>query len=214
VFDIGGILEIIPEGGDPSARFPQMLATWEARLGMQPGELDTRMEKLDEQLGIRGYKGLLGACTEEEWQAGLQQATGINDAQLAAFLDDFWDIYMGHPNDALIAYFRDLRPRYQTALLSNSFVGARSREQERFHFDEISDLIIYSHEEGIAKPDQRIFKLACERLGVQPAEVVFLDDVEENVAAARACGLHAILFRDTIQAIADIEACLHDRRIS
>jgi FMN phosphatase YigB (HAD superfamily) len=70
------------------------------------------------------------------------------------------------------------------------------------------DLIIYSHEEGIAKPDRRIYELTCERLGVQAAEIVFLDDVEANVAAARAFGMQAILFRETKEAIAAIQACL------
>ena len=207
IFDIGGILEIIPDGGDPSSRFPQWLVKWEARLGLKPGELDARLRALDKQLDMQG-DGLIGGFTEAEWQAGLQRVTGMDETQLAAFLDDFWDVYMGNPNEELIAYFSNLRPRYQTALLSNSFVGARSREQERFHFAEMTDLIIYSHEEGIAKPDQRIFRRACELLSVQPEEIVFLDDTEQNVAAARACGFHAVLFKHTAQAIADIQACL------
>jgi putative hydrolase of the HAD superfamily len=43
---------------------------------------------------------------------------------------------------------------------------------------------------------------------VQPGEVVFVDDAEPHVAAACACGMHAILFRNTQQAIAEIEARL------
>ena len=39
VFDIGGILEIIPEGGDPTQRFPDMIARWEERLGLAPESL-------------------------------------------------------------------------------------------------------------------------------------------------------------------------------
>ena len=33
VFDIGGILEIVPEGGDPTRRFPDMIARWEEAAG-------------------------------------------------------------------------------------------------------------------------------------------------------------------------------------
>ena len=47
-------------------------------------------------------------------------------------------------------------------------------EQERYHFDKMTDLFIYSHEEGVAKPDRRMYELTCERLGVQPAEMIFL----------------------------------------
>jgi putative hydrolase of the HAD superfamily len=108
----------------------------------------------------------------------------------------------------MMAFFRSLRPRYRTALLSNSGSGARREEQERYHFNEMTDLIIYSHEVGIEKPDPRIYALTCERLGVQPEEVVFLDDTEANVAAAAAYSMHAILFTDTAQAIADVQACL------
>jgi HAD superfamily hydrolase (TIGR01509 family) len=69
-------------------------------------------------------------------------------------------------------------------------------------------VIIYSHEVGMSKPDPRIYALASERLGVQPGEMVFLDDVPLMVDAARQAGLQAVLFTTTQQAIADIEALL------
>ena len=43
VFDIGGILEVIPEGGDPTVRYPVFEETWTARLGLAPGELAERL---------------------------------------------------------------------------------------------------------------------------------------------------------------------------
>jgi len=132
----------------------------------------------------------------------------MDQARVDAFMQDIWDEYLGELNGELAAYFTGLRPRYQTALLSNSFVGARSREQERYHFAEMTDLIIYSHEVGVAKPEPRIFELTWERLGMRPNDIVFLDDVEANIAAARALGFHAILFSNTAQAIADIQTCL------
>ncbi len=92
--------------------------------------------------------------------------------EMEALLTDS-QIFLEYGKDS---YFSSLRPRYQTALLSNSFVGARKREQEHYHFAEMTDLIIYSHEVGIAKPERRIFELTCERIGVQPEDVIFLDD--------------------------------------
>ncbi|MGH2514196.1 MAG: HAD-IA family hydrolase [Ktedonobacterales bacterium] len=163
---------------------------------------------MDARLHSAGKDGSLGTCTEEEWLAELRLASGMDQAQLDAFMRDFWDTYCGDLNVELAAYFAGLRPRYQTALLSNSFVGARREECARLHFDEMADLIIYSHEVGIAKPDARIFKLACERLGVRSDELVFLDDHEPHVAAARELGISGVVFRDTAQAIADVQACL------
>ncbi|MGZ3663642.1 MAG: HAD family hydrolase [Ktedonobacterales bacterium] len=207
VFDIGGILEIAA-GREPTARFPEMIAAWEARLHLEPGELQARIRALNERLVRMGKDGALGTCTEDEWWEEHRLATGMDQAQTDAFKEDFWDVYLGELNGEMAEYFSGLRPRYRTALLSNSFVGARAREQERFHFEEMTDVIIYSHEEGIAKPDPRIFELTCERLGVEAGEIVFLDDAERSVIAAQELGIHAILFRDTAQAIADVAACL------
>ena len=87
-------------------------------------------------------------------------------------------------------------------------MGARREEQQRHHFDEMCDLIIYTHEEGIAKPDPHIFELTCKRLDAQPSEMLFLDDSQQNIASARELGIHAILCRETEQAIIDVQTCL------
>jgi glucose-1-phosphatase len=201
MFDIGGILEVIPEGGDPATRFPSLDAEWDARLGFPTGHITRCVEAIAED-------GAFGRCTYEEWCARLQACTGMGQAHLDEYMAAFWDIYMGNPNEELIAYFRALRPRYRTAILSNSFVGARKYEEERYGFTSMVDVAIYSHEEGVRKPDPRIYALASERVGFPPAEIVFLDDVPENLDAARACGFQAVLFTSTSQAITDIEALL------
>ncbi len=150
----------------------------------------------------------MGKLSATEVEQNVAKIMGIDQEQAKALMADFWDEYLGELNTELAAYFVSLRPRYHTALLTNSFAGAREKEQERYHFAEMCDLLVYSHEQGIAKPDRRIFELTCERLGVQPAEMIFLDDHERPVAAAHALGIHAILFENTAQAIATIEACL------
>lgn len=193
VFDIGGVLEITPDTG--------VTQKWETFLGLEAGDLNMRMANV-------WRDGSLGKWSEEQVQQSLREVFGMNQEQVEAFWHEMWEEYLGTLNVLLAAYFSSLRPRYRTALLSNSFVGARSREQERYHFDEMTDLIIYSHEVGIAKPDRRIFELTCEQLAVQPEETIFLDDVEQHVMAARSVGIHAILFQNTEQAIAQITEAL------
>jgi epoxide hydrolase-like predicted phosphatase len=193
VFDIGGVLEITPPTG--------WIEKWEGLLGLRSGGLE-------EKLGDVWRCGSLGTLSLSEVEQRIGEILGIDQAQIAAFMEDLWFDYLGQPNDELIAYFAHLRPRYQTAILSNSFVGARQKEQECYHFGDVCDLLVYSHEEGMEKPEQRFFELVCERLGVQPSEVVFLDDVEGHVLAARRLGIHAIVFQNTAQAIADIESLL------
>jgi epoxide hydrolase-like predicted phosphatase len=193
VFDLGGVLESTIETG--------LHAKWEARLQLEPG-------KLFEPLFSSGLAldATVGKVSEEEFVQKFSEVYGINQIQVQELRNDVWEQYQ--LNVELAEFFRKQRPRYKTAILSNAMPGARRRESEQFHFDEMTDLIIYSYEEHVAKPDQRIFEITCERLNVEPEEVIFLDDVEANVAAAREFGIHAILFQNTAQAIADIQACL------
>jgi epoxide hydrolase-like predicted phosphatase len=193
VFDIGGVLEITPRTG--------WVERWEERLQLQPGELSRRL------VGV-SRAGSIGEITIEQAEQSVGEILGLDRATVDELMRDLWEEYVGSPNSELIAYFAGLRPRYRTAILSNSFVGARAIEQELYGFGDICDLIVYSHEEGIGKPERGIFELTCERLGLQPSEVVFLDDVEEWVAAARELGIHGIPSRDNAQAIAEIEAYL------
>ncbi|MGR9089431.1 MAG: HAD-IA family hydrolase, partial [Gammaproteobacteria bacterium] len=63
-------------------------------------------------------------------------------------------------------------------------------------------------EEGIRKPDPRVYELACKRLGVLPAETVYLDDLGINLKPARALGMQTIKVLSEAQAITDLEAVL------
>jgi epoxide hydrolase-like predicted phosphatase len=193
VFDIGGVLEITPDLGVAGA--------WESRLGLAAGELNQRMA--DAWVG-----GSIGTISEADVQRAVREQLGLDERQLAEFMADLWREYLGTANTELIGYARGLRPRYRTGILSNSFVGAREREQDAYGFEDLVDEIIYSHECGLSKPDPRIYALACARLKVEPAQVVFLDDYEPCVEGARQAGIHAILYTGSARAIRDIEDLL------
>ncbi len=192
-FDIGGVLELTPP--------TNWEATWEARLNLQAGEINERLRDV-------WRAGSIGTLLEVEVEQQVGVHLGLNQAQVGAFMADLWTEYLGTLNVELATYFAKLRPRYQTAILSNSFVGAREKEQERYQFGDMCDFILYSHEVGLSKPDPRIYALLCERLNVQPAEVIFVDDREGAIEPACTLGIHGILFEDNAQVIAEIEACI------
>ena len=123
-------------------------------------------------------------------------------------MSDIWREYLGTANTQLIGYVRQLRPRCRTGILSNSFVGAREREQAAYGFEDLVDEIIYSHDCGMSKPDPRIYALTCERLEVEPAQMAFLDDSGLCVDGARQVGIHPVLYQRNSQAIRDIESVL------
>jgi FMN phosphatase YigB (HAD superfamily) len=193
VFDIGGVLEINRDLG--------VTGLWSSRLGLGPGELNERMGDV-----WRG--GSIGAISEDDVQQAVRKRLGLDDGQLAEFMCDVWREYLGIADAQLIGYVRQLRPRCRTGILSNSFVGAREREQAVYGFEDLVDEIIYSHECGMSKPDPGIYALTCERLQVEPAQMAFLDDSELCVEGARQAGIHGVLYQDNSQAISDIENLL------
>ncbi len=62
-------------------------------------------------------------------------------------------------------------------------------------FGRFRDTVV-SGAEGLIKPDARIFKLACDRAGLQPSDLLFVDDTIWNIEAARALGFHVHHFTD------------------
>ena len=131
VFDIGGVLEITPSLG--------VAEMWESGLGLEPGEINKRMQDIWEA-------GSIGTISEFDGHQALRERLGLDARQLEEFMGMIWREYLGTANTELIAYVRRLRPRYRTGIVSNSFVGAREREQAAYGFENLVDVIIYSHE--------------------------------------------------------------------
>jgi HAD superfamily hydrolase (TIGR01509 family) len=189
VFDIGGVLEVIDDDVFP--------APAEQRLGLASGSIAA---------GLSGLPGdaVVGGVTEAQVRAEWQRVFGLDDEQVDELMADFWRWYVGTVDRPLVDWFAAQRPDRLTGILSNSGPGAR--EAERMHgFEDITDDLVYSHEVGLAKPDPAVYDLATRRLGVEPGEVLFLDDVEANVEAARAFGWRAVLHVATTDSIAEME---------
>ena len=68
-----------------------------------------------------------------------------------------------------------------------------------YHLDQLFDPIIISSRVGLRKPGFGIYRLACERAGVFPDSAAFIDDQEENVAAARLLGMEGIVYENPEQ---------------
>ncbi len=90
---------------------------------------------------------------------------------------------------------RALRPDYKLSILSNADRSLRHRLEAELGIHHLFDDVVCSAEVGLAKPEPAVFQLAAERLGVRPAECVFVDDHEPNVSAAQEVGMQAVLFR-------------------
>jgi HAD superfamily hydrolase (TIGR01509 family) len=193
ILDIGGVLEITPETG--------CVRRWEERLELPLGTVHDRMSDV-------WRAGSVGSISESEVHEQVAARLNLAAPQVEAFMADLWAEYLGTPNEELIDYVRGLRGSCRLGILSNSFVGARERETSLYHFDELVEQIVYSHEIGIEKPDLRAFEAACASLDGRPENCLFIDDVAVNVEAAQALGMQAHLFEDNAGTVARIAAHL------
>ncbi len=67
------------------------------------------------------------------------------------------------------------------------------------------DGYVLSYQEQLVKPDSEIFRLILSRYKLLADECIFIDDIEDNVNAAREIGIHGIVFQDKKQAELEIE---------
>lgn len=112
------------------------------------------------------------------------------------------------PNEPLLAYIRDeLKPQYKIGFLSNAsdnWLGSLFTSDQQALFDDA----VLSYQHHLAKPDARIYQLAAERLGVTPADCVFVDDLEPYCEGARAVGMQAVQYKTYDQTVTDLRALL------
>lgn len=201
VFDIGGVLERVDDDAWPEV----WIGRWERRMNLPAGHFAASVAEHEPPGEV-----VLGEVSEAQMRQMYAKALGLDDGQADEMMAELWDAYCGVLDVELRDFAASLRPAYTTAILSNSADGARREEQRRYGFEELVDLIIYSHEVGLAKPDPAVYRLTEQRIGAQPHEIVFLDDQERAVDAARELGWHAIVHRDTRESIRAIRALLDD----
>jgi putative hydrolase of the HAD superfamily len=93
----------------------------------------------------------------------------------------------------------------RTGLISNSW---GTGIYDRLDSADLFDATVISGEVGLHKPQPEIYRLACERLAVEPEAAVFVDDLRENCAGAEAVGMTAVLHRDSAKTITRLEDLL------
>jgi putative hydrolase of the HAD superfamily len=123
----------------------------------------------------------------------------------------------GELRPRMVEALKVCKSRYRVACLTNNVRPSVANEAHSASLDAMApfrevmllfDLVIESSKEGIRKPNPAFYRLACERLGIQPQEAIFLDDLGVNLKPARALGMTTIKVVTEAQAIADLERTL------
>lgn len=127
------------------------------------------------------------------WQKFLRNA-GLPPNQAMAAELNRWDARLWTvENPVMVAWQLKLKQHgLLTAILSNIGDDVLISVEHEFDWIHRFDVLVWSYQLGIVKPDPAIYRHTLAELGTQPEETLFLDDKRTNVEAARALGIQAI----------------------
>ncbi len=171
IFDLYGVLALNGWQAFKELHFSDRLDVWE-----QVFELGKQVDA-----GFKSYDDLVQFTAE---QAG--QPVSMVRHQLEHTV----------ANEPLLEYIRtELKPKYKIGILSN----AGNNVVERIFTAEVQtlfDAIVLSHHVGLTKPHVAMYQTISDRLGVEPADCLFIDDQERHVTGARDAGMQALVYTD------------------
>jgi|ERR1051325_7026620 putative hydrolase of the HAD superfamily len=152
-----------------------------------------------------GYRDLeRGAVTFADFYDFLCDKAGYRGT-LREF-HEVWSDFFDGPMPGIEDVLERVRTKYRVAFLSNSNeVHAELIPRRYGALFTRDDRFIFSHRFRCAKPDPDIFQRLLEVVGALPQHVAFVDDLVENVIAARALGIKAYQYVDALSLVAELE---------
>jgi len=190
IFDVGGVLL---RTADYTSR-----RNLEKRLGL--AEWESEQIVFNSEMGKKAQRGEV--TTAELWLHVANQLS-LSPEEVEQFQQEFWggDVL----DEAMVNMIRQLKSRYQTAIISNATDRLRQTLHTKYPIADAFDLIVISAEEKVMKPDPEIYLRTLNKLGRKAAESVFIDDFAENIAAARRLGMNAIHFNPSVNLSAEFQ---------
>jgi putative hydrolase of the HAD superfamily len=197
IFDWGGVLMDDPR--------PELLRYCADAFGVPLEQYTPVHDSLLDAFG----KGMI---SEEEFWQGISRKLGrpakCKAGKPAPEVPSLWSGAFRSacvPRPEVFSLVASLHARgYKTALLSNTELPAVEFFHE-FGYD-MFDVLVFSCEQGVAKPQRRIYEITLEKLGSPAPRSVFIDDRQDYIEGAKAVELHTILFTGIDQLKRDLIA--------
>jgi putative hydrolase of the HAD superfamily len=192
LFDLGGVIFSSPF--DAFARY-------EAERGLPPGFI--RGLNAADHLGNAWARLERNELSIDDFAVAFEAEALTAGGELSG--RDVISLLVGDIRPAMVEAVRRCHHRMKTGLLTNNFValnGDGLAGELLQHFD----VVVESSQVGIRKPEPAFYTMACEQLGIEPREAVFLDDLGVNLKPARAMGMSTIKVIDPDDAITELES--------
>jgi epoxide hydrolase-like predicted phosphatase len=202
VWDVGGVLtmpmvEAIPEAArraqvNMAELAPKLLETF-----MHDGDGESAPHRLERgEISLDDYLALMGELGDE--------IRKILHPDSPHFVFEFLE-----RNHAMHGFVDEVATAgYATGIISNVVTEWLPWWEKFVHPADRFDVVLYSCVDGLRKPNLEIFRKAARRLGVSPNDVIFFDDSESMVVAAREAGMHTVHVTNSDEAITEARRLL------
>lgn len=184
--------------------------TWSGESGIDASELKARFDNdLGRSENDQHYQSYeRGLISSEEYLHHFNKRVGVSLEHDQFLLG--WNAMFTEPIDGMQELMRDIK-QTRTALFAFSNTNADHEIVWRQRFAQslqYFDQIYTSHGIGHRKPGVDSFQFVISKIGKPAAEILFFDDLKENVDGARAAGMQAEVFVDAATARNTIETAI------
>lgn len=195
VFDFGGVMT--------TSTMPERVRKCVDELGIDWSHLET---------GFAKYRRLMdgGFITIDQMYSLIWADADVElSAEMKARIleEDYASFMEGYRNLRTLAWMKELKARgYRIGILTNMPPSMAPRFKRTFaDFIAVADAMVISGEEGMFKPQKRIYDLLKTRIGLSSSELCFVDDAQANCDGAMDAGWRAIRFLDNAQVEREFE---------
>ncbi len=183
LFDLGRVLMHIDFDAFPNG------------LGLTTKELRSQYDQLKIQKTVQEYE--TGIISTNEFLDSLYEVFNQEFSKeeiLAAF-----DNIIVEDNKEIIPFVENVRHHYRIAVLSNTCASHWEKVLRISSVIKLFPDIFTSFQLGAMKPSSGIYEQVCKSMNVQPQDVIFIDDLKENIDGAIAFGMKGIVFTSVDQ---------------
>ena len=179
-------------------------------------EIAKHSEKTKSELHelIYGKSGLptqyeTGIITSDDFFARIKELCELNISR-TEFISAFTGIFT--PMQQTLDLIKRLKPDYRLGLLSNTNEWDFTYEIEKIKVFDLFDTVTVSYKVKAMKPDRKIYLDALNKLGLNPEECIYIDDIKEYADAAGTIGFRGIHYTDhesLIKSLAGFGCIIH-----
>jgi putative hydrolase of the HAD superfamily len=192
VFDLGGVLVAYDRTGLLERVFPDPAARAIAHAGIVDHAYWRDIDR--------------GILLQPEAVARAQKRTGLPEEDLTRLFDGIHRRWV--PQPATIDLLYRLKSRgLRLFCLSNMGVESTAYLEATQTFFEAFEGVVISCRVGYCKPEPEIYRHLLDTYGLEGPRTIFIDDLDENLAAATTFGIHPIRFESAEQCARTLRAC-------